>query len=205
MKYIAELVGTFCLVLVGAGSIALALPHLWISVAFGAIVTLMILSFGKISGAHINPAVSVGFYLMNREKRSLYYIPYQMIGGLLAGLVLLIFLPENETYGETMPRAGILGTCIIEVFITFILMLSILISIRSNSLVVVALIVGLAVFLAAFFAGPFTGASMNPARSFGPAVVSGQVEMLWIYIVTPTVGAVLAVGMYKYFEKVRTK
>ena len=205
MKYSAELIGTFCLVLVGAGSIALALPHFWISVAFGAIVTLMIFCFGKISGAHINPAVSLGFYFFNRDKRALYYIPFQLIGGLLAGVTLLLFLPDNVNYGETIPIAGMLNTFLIEVFITFILMLSILFSGKTNSLTIVAVVVGVVVFLAAYFAGPFTGASMNPARSFGPAIVSNTMNVLWVYFLAPAAGAVLATLFYRFFEKKKTK
>lgn len=202
---IAELVGTFCLVLVGAGSIAIALPHLWISIAFGAIVTLMILSFGPTSGAHINPAVSIGFYLFNGEKKSLSYIPYQLMGGLIAGILLWFTLPNNTTYGETMPTCGVWKTCMIEIGITFILMVSILWVIETGKLVIIAIVVGLVVFLAAYFAGPFTGASMNPARSFGPAIVSNTMNYFWIYTLAPIVGASLSVPFYKFFKKIRTK
>lgn len=204
-KFLAEMIGTFGLVLVGAGSIAIALPHLWISIAFGVIVTAMILIFGNTSGAHINPAVSIGFYFFQKDKKVLMYIPFQLLGGLLAGLALLVFLPENVTYGETMPTSGIWQTFIIEVFITFILMLSILVVIETNNLRIIALVVGFVVFLAAFFAGPFTGASMNPARSLGPAVVSDTLNVLWIYFLAPTIGASLAVPFYLFFKKNRTK
>ncbi len=204
-KYIAELIGTFALVLVGAGSIAIALPHLWISVAFGLIVTLMILCFGNISGAHINPAVSIGFYLLEKDRKALLFIPFQLIGGLLAGLLLFVCLPENITYGETMPTCGIWQTFMIEVFITFILMLSILLVIQTNNLKVIAVVVGLVVFLAAYFAGPFTGASMNPARSFGPAVASGTINFFWIYLIAPVLGAIISVPFFNIFKKKTTK
>ncbi|MEP1034421.1 aquaporin [Ekhidna sp.] len=204
-KYLAELVGTFCLVLVGAGSIAISLPHIWISIAFGAIVTLMILCFGHVSGAHINPAVSVGFYLFNGEKQALVYIPFQLIGGLLAGIFLSLVLPQNPTYGETMPSSGIGATILIEIFITFALMLSILLIVETNNLRSIAVVVGFVVFLAAYFAGPFTGASMNPARSFGPAVVSNTLDVLWIYFLAPVIGSALSVPFYHFFKKIRTK
>ncbi|MEO9872325.1 MIP/aquaporin family protein [Ekhidna sp.] len=203
--YISEMIGTFGLVLVGAGSIALNMPHFWISVCFGVIVTLMILSFGKISGAHINPAVSIAFYFYRNEKKALWYIPFQLIGGLLAGLFLLYFLPENPTYGETLPSGSLVQTFLIEVFITFLLMLSILIIIQTDHLPKIAIVVGFVVFLAAFFAGPFTGASMNPARSFGPAIVSNQLEVLWLYFLAPIIGAVLAVPIFNFLRKIRTK
>lgn len=200
-KYLAELIGTFCLVLVGAGSIAIALPHLWISIAFGAVVTLMILCFGGISGAHINPAVSIGFYLFQKDKNVLKFIPFQLLGGLLAGLVLVVFLPHNATYGETMPTAGIWNTVIIEIGITFTLMLAILLIIQVSNLTTIAFVVGFVVFLSAYFAGPFTGASMNPARSLGPAVVSGSTHVLWIYFTAPTFGALLAVPFFNLIKK----
>lgn len=204
-SYFAELIGTFCLVLVGAGSIAIALPHLWISIAFGAIVTLMILCFGNISGAHINPAVSIGFYFFHKDRSALLFIPFQLIGGLLAGLLLIVCLPENLTYGETMPTCGIWQTFLIEIFITFILMLSILLVVQTNNLSLIALVVGFTVFLAAYFAGPFTGASMNPARSFGPAVASGTVHVFWIYLLAPVIGASFAVPFFKILKKSTTK
>ncbi|MEO9483253.1 MAG: aquaporin [Ekhidna sp.] len=204
-KYIAELIGTFCLVLVGAGSIAIDLPHLWISIAFGAIVTAMILCFGGTSGAHINPAVSIGFYFFQKNKEVLLYIPFQLAGGVLAGLLLLVLLPSNPTYGETMPVSGVWLTMLIEIFITFVLMISILVVIQTNALRIIALVVGFVVFLAAFFAGPFTGASMNPARSFGPAIVSDTLGVLWIYFLAPVIGAIMAVPFFKLFKKTRTK
>lgn len=205
MKYLAETFGTFCLVLIGAGSIAIALPHLWIAVAFSVIVTVMILCFGKISGAHINPAVSVGFYLLNKDKISLYYIPFQLVGGVLAAIVLMVFLPDNETYGETLPSVGIINTFLIEVIISFILMLSIFLIGQTHNVPKVAVVVGFVIFLAAYFAGPHTGASMNPARSLGPGLVSKQLSTLWIYVMAPIVGAALAVPFYLFFQKSRTK
>lgn len=191
--YLSEMAGTYILVLVGAGAIALGLPHFWISVAFGAVVTCMILVFGKTSGAHINPAVSIGFYFIQRDKKLLYYIPFQLVGALLASATIWIALPKNETYGETLPEGGLMQAFGIEVFITFLLMLSILVVIRYNNLWIVAFVVGFVVFLAAYFAGPYTGASMNPARSFGPAIVAGKVKTLWLYFLAPTLGALGAI------------
>ncbi len=202
---LAELVGTFSLVLVGPGAATIGLSHLWVSIAFGSIVTLMILCFGKISGAHINPAVSIGFYLVEKEKRYLWYIPYQLIGGLLAGILLLVLIPDNKTYGETLPNAGLTNSIWIEIFITFILMLSILVIVRSKHLVLISIVVGFVVFLAAYIAGPYTGASMNPARSFGPAIVSNQSGVLWIYFLAPTLGSALAVYFFKMLSKSETK
>ena len=189
-KYIAELIGTFLLVVAGPGAVAMELPHSWISIAFGVIVTLMIICFGKISGAHINPAVSLAFYLSEKEKDYLIYIPFQLLGGLMGGILLFFLLPANEVYGETLPRGSWWEAFIIEVAITFALMLSIFLIVRTKKLLLVAVVVGLVVFLAAFFAGPLTGASMNPARSLGPNVVSGHTSVLWLYFIAPSIGAI---------------
>jgi len=197
---LAEMAGTFGLVLVGAGSIAIDLPHAWISIAFGVIVTLMILTFGKTSGAHINPAVSLAFYLISKDRKNLAYIPFQLAGAFLASLVIWMFLPENATYGETVPTVSTINAFWIEVMITFILMMSILLIIKTDNLRLIALVVGFVVFAAAYFAGPYTGASMNPARSFGPALFSGTVELLWLYFLAPFVGASLA-GILDIFLK----
>ena len=202
---VSELIGTFCLVLVGPGAVVVGLSNLGISIAFGSIVTLMILCFGKVSGAHINPAVSIAFYLIEKEKRYLGYTLFQLIGGLLAGVVLLLLFPTSETYGETLPKIGVWESFALEVFITFILMLSILLIIKFESLILTAFVVGFVVFLAAYFAGPHTGASMNPARTFGPAVVSDQLNVLWIYFIAPVIGAVLAVFFLKLVRKNATK
>lgn len=201
IKYLAELVGTFMLVLVGAGSITIGLPHFWIAFSFGAIVTLMILCFGKISGAHINPVVSLGFYIKEKNRDYLIYVGFQLVGGLLAGWLLLVLFPESLTFGETMPSGSVLQTFIIEVLITLILMLSILWVIKTNSLVIIAIVVGFVVFLAAYFAGPYTGASMNPARTLGPNIVSGNIAIIWLYFVAPIIGALLASFLTKFIFK----
>ncbi len=202
---VAELIGTFCLVLVGPGAVVIGLSHLWISIAFGLIVTLMILCFGKVSGAHINPAVSIAFYLVEKNKKYLGYTIFQLIGGLLAGVALLLLYPNSETYGETLPKVGTWKSFVIEVLITFILMLSILIVIKFNRLTLTAIVVGFVVFLAAYVAGPYTGASMNPARTFGPAMVSSQLKTLWIYFLAPILGASLAVFFLKLVGGIETK
>jgi len=202
MKYFAELSGTFMLVLVGAGSITLQLPHFWISVAFGGIVFLMILCFGKVSGAHINPAVSLGFYLTERNTQYLYYIPFQLLGGWLAAWVVAISLDPAGQYGATLPSGSVAQTFGIETGITFILMLSIFLIAQTGKLWWIAAVVGLVVFLAAFYAGPYTGASMNPARSLGPNLVSGNAKVLWLYLTAPCLGAALAVKATIFLNRV---
>lgn len=203
---LAEMTGTFGLVFVGAGSITIGLPHVWISIAFGLIVTLMILCFGKISGAHINPAVSLGFYILTKQKSILHYIPFQLLGGLLAGVALWFLFPENATYGETKASDTVLEAGLIEVLITAILMYSIhwLVG-KELKLPMIALLVGLVVGLAAYFAGPYTGASMNPARSLGPAIVADFWDGFWMYMLAPVIGSAIATFIYKYFSRKRNR
>jgi aquaporin Z len=198
----AEAVGTFALVLVGTGAIAGAEELGWfdlagISLAFGAVVALVILAFGKVSGAHINPAVTIGFASAGRfeRRRVLPYVAAQLAGALAASALVARVFPTSERLGSTFPVAGWWPSFLIEVALTFVLMLVIL---RASSrpgarLVGVALAVGGTVMAGAWLAGPHTGASMNPARSLGPALVSGGLAPLPLYLVAPLVGALLAV------------
>ena len=196
-KYLAEITGTFALVLVGTGAIVLnshtngAITHLGISVAFGLIVTAMILILGKISGAHINPAISIAFAI-NKSfnwKEVPPYLLSQISGALIASLLLKFLFPENELLGTTLPVGSAMQSFWLEFFLTFTLMFVILISPAK----IAAVTIGLTVGLEAYFAGPICGASMNPARSLAPAIVSGHMEHLWIYLLAPVTGAVIAV------------
>ncbi len=196
-KYLAEITGTFALVLVGTGAIVLnshtngAITHLGISVAFGLIVTAMILILGKISGAHINPAISIAFAI-NKSfnwKEVPPYLLSQISGALIASLLLKFLFPENELLGTTLPAGSATQSFWLEFFLTFTLMFVILISPAK----IAAVTIGLTVGLEAYFAGPICGASMNPARSLAPAIVSGHMEHLWIYLLAPVTGAVIAV------------
>ena len=196
-KYLAEITGTFALVLVGTGAIVLnshtngAITHLGISVAFGLIVTAMILILGKISGAHINPAISIAFAI-NKSfnwKEVPPYLLSQISGALIASLLLKFLFPENELLGTTLPAGSATQSFWLEFFLTFTLMFVILISPAK----IAAVTIGLTVGLEAYFAGPICGASMNPARSLAPAIVSGHMEHLWIYLLAPVTGAVMAV------------
>jgi len=202
--YWAEMAGTFGLVLIGPGAVAIGLSHAWISIAFGLIVTFMILIFGKTSGAHINPAVSFAFYLIGKDRMHLVYIPFQLLGAFTASLLLWILLPENPTYGETVPSISVVHAFWIEVLITWILMTSILLIIKTKNLLLIAITVGFVVFAAAFIAGPFTGASMNPARSFGPALFAGEIAILWLYFIAPLLGAGLA-GIFNILWQKRNR
>jgi aquaporin NIP len=201
-KFFAELIGTFVLVLVGTGAIVVnqhtngAVTHLGISATFGLIVTLMIYAFGKISGAHMNPAVTLAF-AVNKNFRWKDVSPYvlaQIIGALLASFSLKLFFPANELLGATLPSGSAMQSFFLELLLTFILMLVIFISPSKLA----AITIGLTVCLEAYFAGPICGASMNPARSIGPALISGHSEFLWLYIFAPIIGATLAVFVNKF-------
>jgi aquaporin NIP len=204
----AEFFGTFCLVFTGTGAIVIndfsngAIGHVGIALTFGLIVMTMVYSLGDISGAHLNPAVTLGFWLAGRFPvgRVAPYIAAQFGGGIVASGFLFWMFPDHETLGATLPAISASGTLVFELLLTLILMMTIL-SVTTGAKeegVTAALAVGGVVALEAMFAGPVTGASMNPARSLGPALVSGQLGDLWIYLVGPVVGAALAFPLCRF-------
>ena len=208
-KYLAELIGTFALVFCGTGAIVIndvtggTVTHVGIGVTFGLIVTAMIFAFGKISGAHINPAVSIAFAITDRfdKKQLIPYIIAQLIGAFLASGVLRILFMDHDNLGATFPYGSWHQTFILELILTYFLMLVILfVSQHPDTKPFTAIAVGATVMLEAIFAGPITGASMNPARSMAPAIVSGNIADLWIYIVATILGAVLASFTWKVMK-----
>ena len=200
-KYIAELIGTFALVFCGTGSIIIddvtggVVSNVGIGITFGMIVMVMIFAFGNISGAHINPAVTIAFAVTDRFDKKL-VIPYiiaQLIGGLLASIVLRLMFLDHDDLGTTSPLGSWYQTFIMEVILTYFLMLVILFVSQNRAVSqFTAIAVGATVMMEAIFAGPITGASMNPARSIGPAIVSGYSDDLWIYVLSTVIGALLA-------------
>lgn len=206
--YITELIGTFALVFCGTGAVIIdqqsggAVTHVGVAVTFGLIVMSMIYSLGNISGAHINPAVSIAFTISGRfpVKHLPGYIGSQLGGALLASFTLKFLFPASKLLGSTMPAGTEMQSFVLELILTFFLMLVILnVAIGSKEQGMFAgLAIGAVVGLEAMFAGPICGASMNPARSIAPAVVSGHFEHLWIYIIAPGAGAALAVPTWKY-------
>lgn len=200
----SEAIGTFALVLVGTGAIVVdetgggALGPVGVALAFGLVVTAMIHAVGDVSGAHLNPAVSVGFWLAGRlpGRRLAPYAASQMAGALAASGLLRVAFPAHPTLGATsatVPRAVALG---VEGVLTFLLMFVILgVSTGAKEKGILAgVAVGATVAFGALVGGPLTGASMNPARSLGPALVSGALGGAWLYVLAPLGGAALAVG-----------
>lgn len=210
-KYIAEFVGTFALVFCGTGAIVVneqtagVIGHVGIAITFGLIVMAMIYSFGKSSGAHFNPAVTMGFWVAKLlpKKEVIPYVISQISGAFLATTVLKFLFPENINLGATIPSGTVLQSFILEIILTFFLMLVILSTSQgSKELGVMAgLAIGSTVLLEAMFAGPISGASMNPARSLSPALLSGNTQTLWIYILAPIIGALLGSVVWQSQQK----
>ncbi|HEY4060971.1 MAG TPA: aquaporin [Puia sp.] len=209
-RSIAEIIGTFALVFCGTGAIVIdketggAVSHVGVAVTFGLIVTAMIYGLGEISGAHLNPAVSIAFSLAGRlpAKSLLSYIPSQIAGALLASGLLRLLFPADAVLGATIPAGSALQSFILELILTFILMLVIMgVSTGSKETGLFAgIAIGAVILLEAMFAGPICGASMNPARSLAPALVSGHIESLWVYLTAPVAGAALAIPTSKYLN-----
>lgn len=209
--YLAEFIGTFALVFCGTGAVVInevtngGVGHLGIALTFGLIVVGMIYSIGEISGSHINPAVTIAFWMLGKfeAKQVLPYILAQLLGALLASLTLKGLFPEAHTMGETLPFGTAMQSFYLEFILTFILMFVILqVSTSSKETSVFSgFVIGGIVALEAAFAGPICGASMNPARSIAPALVNQNLNHLWLYIVAPILGALLAVFLFKYFTK----
>jgi len=209
-KYIAEIIGTFTLVFCGTGAIIVnqetngTITHAGIAITFGLIVMAMIYALGPVSGAHLNPAVSIAFTVAKRFplKQLLPYIISQFIGAILASLILKYLFPANQFLGATIPHGSELQSFILELLLTFFLML-VIINVATGSKeqgMFAGLAIGSTVLLEAMFAGPICGASMNPARSLAPAIISGHTVHVWIYLTATVIGAVAAIPLWKYLS-----
>lgn len=202
-RIMAEFFGTFALVFAGTGAIIIndvsggSVSHVGIALTFGLIVLAMIYALGDVSGAHLNPAVTLGFFAARRfpAARVAPYLLAQCGGALFASGVLRLLFPDHTGLGATRPAGPALQSFVLEVILTLLLMFVIL-SVSTGSKekgVMAGVAVGAVIALEALFAGPVCGASMNPARSLAPALVSGELHSLWIYLTAPIIGAAVAV------------
>lgn len=199
----AESLGTFALVFAGTGAIVVdgvsggAVTHVGVALTFGLIVMALIQALGDVSGAHLNPAVTLAFVVAKRfPARSFWrYAAAQCAGAVAASLLLRALFPQAPTLGATVPTGALSQSFVLELVLTWLLMFVILCvsdGSRERGLMA-ALAIGGVVGLEALFAGRISGASMNPARSLAPALVSGEFGALWIYLVAPVIGALLAI------------
>jgi aquaporin Z len=213
-RYFAEFLGTFILVFTGTGAIVVneisggVIGHAGIALTFGLVVAAMIYTFGDVSGAHLNPAVSISFVIAGRlpTKYLFGYIVSQLLGALSASGVLKLLFPTSSSLGMTLPSGDASQSFFLEIILTAILMLTIL-SVSHGAKekgITAAIAIGSLVGLGAMFAGPICGASMNPARSLGPALVSWNFEHIWLYPVATIIGAIIAIPLYRISHHTET-
>lgn len=204
-QLISEGIGTFAMVFCGCGAMTVneitngAISHVGIAITWGLIVMAMIYAFGETSGAHFNPAVTLAFATAKKFswKHVPSYIIAQILGAIIAVSLLWFLFPESQSFGHTYPSEGFepYKAFILEAILTFFLMVVIInVSTGSKEIgTMAAIAIGGVILLEAMFAGPMTKASMNPARSLAPAIISGNYQHLWLYLTAPFLGSCLAV------------
>ncbi len=209
-KYIAEFIGTFALVFCGTGAAIInevtqgEVSHVGVAVTFGLIVMVMINSIGDISGAHMNPAVTIAF-AVNKNFKWAHVLPYlisQAAGAFAASFILKYLFPSSVFLGATVPAGAPMQSFILEIILSFFLMLVIL-QVATGSKeqgLLAGITIGSVVLLEAMFAGPISGASMNPVRSLAPAIAGSHTKDLWIYLSAPFIGALLGVLFYQLIK-----
>jgi aquaporin Z len=200
-KLAAEALGTFCLVFAGTSAIVInsggSVSHVGVALTFGLVVFAMIAAVGDVSGAHLNPAVTVGFFLARRfpGRLVLPYVLVQCAGAVLASLTVRVLFPTDASLGGTSPAGSAYQSWLLELLLTAGLMFVIL-GVSTGAAekgITAGLAIGAVIALEALFGGPVSGASMNPARSLGPALVSWQLGSVWLYLTAPVAGAALAI------------
>ncbi len=204
-RLLSEFLGTFVLVFAGTGAIVVdqstggTIGHVGVALVFGLVVLAMIHTFGDVSGAHLNPAVTLGFAAAGRFPKAEIpgYLIAQSGGAIAASALLKLLFPSNLTLGATLPAGSVSQSFILEVVLTAILMLVIL-SVSTGAKekgITAGIAIGAVIALEAMFAGPICGASMNPARSLAPTLVSGNFQHLWLYLTATILGALIAVPL----------
>lgn len=205
-RYAAEAIGTFALVFAGTGAIVIdsmnhQVTHVGVALTFGLVVMAMVHTFGDVSGAHFNPAVTIGFWLAGRVPGRLVvpYIAAQVVGALGASASLLAMFGNQASLGATLPAGSAGQSFALETILTCLLM-QVILNVSSGPRRTAAwagVVIGGVVGLEAMFAGPICGASMNPARSLAPAIVSGEFRSIWLYLIAPFLGAIIAVPLWR--------
>lgn len=208
-QYMAEFIGTFFLVFFGCGSMILAEVNStyssgFIPVIWGGAVSIMIYAVGHISGAHFNPAVTLAFWSIKRfpVKRLVGYLFSQISGALLASFVHFVIWGSQHSFGATVISTTVPGGFLVEIILSFALMF-VIVSVATDSRAVgelAGIAIGSTVALCAFVGGPLTNASMNPARSIAPAIFSGELSNLWVFILAPVLGTVMGAKMYEWIR-----
>lgn len=207
---VAEAIGTFALVFAGAGAVVVdarthQLGHVGVAITFGLVIMAMIYALGHISGAHFNPAVTFAFAVTRHFPwpRAAAYWGAQLAGALLAAALLRGSLGDDAHVGATLPSGSQGQSFLWEIVLTFFLMFVVM-AVATDTRAIgeaAAIAIGATVALDAMFGGPVSGASMNPARSIGPALVSGELHALWLYIVAPPIGAALGAVAYQFVRR----
>jgi MIP family channel proteins len=202
----AEMVGTFALVFAGCGAIMVdaqsgVITHTGVGLVFGTVIMVMVYATGHISGAHFNPAVTIAFAATRRFpwREVPYYIIGQVGAALIAALALNLLFGPVADVGATFPSGSETQSLVLEMILTFFLMF-VIAAVATDSRAegqMAGLAIGGTVALAAIFGGPISGASLNPARSIGPALVAGNLDSIWLYLVGPIVGAVIGAFVYR--------
>ena len=206
-KYYSEFIGTFIMMFCGTGAMAIdettngSITHVGVAITWGLIVMSLIYALGETSGAHFNPAVTIAF-TVNKNFPAKLVLPYlgsQFLGAISASLLLKYLFPTSLFLGASLPRNGNMQSLILEIVLSFLLMLVILKVAKGSKEqgLFAGIAIGSVVLLEAMFAGPICGASMNPVRSLTPALVSGHLSQVWVYLIGPPTGMLLAVGFNK--------